>query len=73
MTGVARKQDLNINPKVRFIAKIRSSSHPDGLSNSWISIQNNLRDGVFSHSLSFSLGDHPVATRLFIIYLFLNK
>ncbi|KAJ6753188.1 KINESIN-RELATED [Salix purpurea] len=62
MTGVARKQDLNINPKVRFIAKIRSSSHPDGLSNSWISVNNILRDGVFSHSLSFSLGDHPLAT-----------
>ncbi|KAF9668391.1 hypothetical protein SADUNF_Sadunf15G0123800 [Salix dunnii] len=62
MTGVARKQELNINPKVRFIAKIRCSSHPDSLPNSWISIHSNLRDGVFSHSLSFSLGDQPLDT-----------
>lgn len=61
MSGVARKQNLNLNPKVRVIAKIRGSSHLDGLSTSWISVHNNIRDGIFSHSLTFSLGDRPVA------------
>ncbi|XP_052303430.1 kinesin-like protein KIN-10C isoform X5 [Populus trichocarpa] len=60
MSGVPRKQ--NLNPKVRVIAKIRGSSHLDGLSTSWISVHNNIRDGIFSHSLTFSLGDRPVAT-----------
>jgi kinesin family protein 22 len=68
MSGVARKQ--NLNPKVRVIAKIRGSSHLDGLSTSWISVHNNIRDGIFSHSLTFSLGDRPVATRLLIILSF---
>lgn len=63
MSGVARKQNLNLNPKVRVIAKIRGSSHLDGLSTSWISVHNNIRDGIFSHSLTFSLGDRPVAAR----------
>nr|XP_034924325.1 kinesin-like protein KIN-10C isoform X2 [Populus alba] len=61
MSGVARKQNLNLNPKVRVIAKIRGSSHLDGLSTSWFSVHNNIRDGIFSHSLTFSLGDRPVA------------
>lgn len=60
MSGVARKQ--NLNPKVRVIAKIRGSSHLDGHSTSWISVHNNIHDGIFSHSLTFSLGDRPVAT-----------
>ncbi|KAL3570392.1 hypothetical protein D5086_027641 [Populus alba] len=63
MSGVARKQNLNLNPKVRVIAKIRGSSHLDGLSTSWFSVHNNIRDGIFSHSLTFSLGDRPVAAR----------
>ncbi|XP_061952401.1 kinesin-like protein KIN-10C isoform X6 [Populus nigra] len=60
MSGVARKK--NLNPKVRVIAKIRGSSHLDGHSTSWISVHNNIHDGIFSHSLTFSLGDRPVAT-----------